>query len=92
MSSFVACLESTLDGATASKYILAFGLTLTEAFHSTFPIQTQYNSILLLFFSGPNVAQMGNELLFNYHPAFNILWPILSHVYLYPLSYLILFF
>ena len=92
MSLFVACLQSTLGGATASKDTRHSGLTpdrgLSTAPSHSKPSTTQLLFFLFLFFVFQ--AQMGpeweNELLFNYHPAFNILWPIVSHVYLHPLS------
>ena len=47
------------------------------------PSTTQF---FFFFFQAQMWPKWENELLFNYHPAFNILWPILSHVYLHPLS------
>ena len=88
MSSFVACLQPTLDGATASKLILVIRVQLgTESFlqHLPIPNPAQLN-YSIYFFQAQMRPEQENELLFNYNPAFNILWPILSHVYLHPLS------
>lgn len=63
------------------------GLTPDRGFpqHLPNPNPVQLNSSSF-FFQAQMWPKWENELLFNYHPAFNILWPILSHVYLYPLS------
>lgn len=53
---------------------------------STAPSHSKPSTTQFIFFQAQMWPKRENELLFNYHPAFNILWPILSHVYLYPLS------